>query len=514
MTGMVSIDKQVDKKIEISITTEHSPLLITRALGSLFKSFFLLFFFCYFSHLTLASTAKDLTTNAEVLTLERAIKKALASNWDIRKIRNNLRNSKIAYDNAFDVMYMPKLNLGASLNSYQTQATLNGSTASDRNNTVSPLITSTQGIPAGSYSQSHGYPSSTIALGIAQYNIFNFFKDQLAYDKARLTWEREQQRLIENERALRFSVISSYFANKTEQDKLEAAKRSVEIAEAIYELVKSNFELGRAKNTDLNSSTVDFLNAKSQLALSNSSVNAQRWALNFLMGDSVEAVYSLKTDFEYTPLQIDLQDAIKLFADNAPVARDATLTVKSAEIDLELAEKNRLPLPTVSLSGLSVQYGNSYWGNTATYGTSPSDYSGNIDIVTSLNFTIPLYGPGGFLAKRTIESATILRDNSDINFQQVMMKGKVDIQTSMISLKQIETTVALTKESMTNASKLLEVLFGNFSKNGANRLELRDAITQARTIEFSYRDAVLQHLVGKLFLAQTIGVDHLPGEFF
>lgn len=485
--------------------------MITRVFSILIKQIFI--FLGVFTSFH-AWAAKDLSKSGEILTLEMAIKKSLSANWDIQQSRNVLRSSKITYDNAFDLMFLPRVNLYANVSSSHTLATLPGSDAASKGAAVSPELLSSQGLTAGNYAFSKGYPTTAVGLQLAQYTIFNFFRDHLAYEKARLTWERDQQRLTEAERNLRFRVISSYFRSKTQQDKLDAAKRSLDISEAILELVRSNQALGRAKDTDVNSSTVDYLNAKNQYNEVERTLQSERWRLNLLMGESVDRQYVLKSDLEYTPLQITFGDAYQLYLDRAPQARDANLSFKSSELDLSLAEKNRLPLPTISLNALGVEYGNRYWGDTRSVYTSPADYSGNIDIVASLNFTIPLYGPGGFLGKRNIEVARISRDNSELALQKLLNQSKIDIQTSIITVKQQEQTIALTRESITNSSKLLEILFSNFSRSGANRLELRDAINQARLIEFSYRDAILQHLDSKLGLAELIGVDHLPGEFF
>ncbi|MCM0604981.1 MAG: TolC family protein [Xanthomonadaceae bacterium] len=455
--------------------------------------------------------AKQMTRSGEVLTLEMAIKKAMSSNWDILQTRNSLRQKQITYDNAFDTMFMPAVNFTTRLDSNFSIAQMPGSTAYNLGQAQDPTALEAQGKTQSNYTFSKGYPTTSVGVELGSYTIFNFFRDQLFYEAARLTWEREQQKLIEAERSLRFDVILSYFKNKTEQDKLEAAKRSVDISEAILELVQSKEELGQTKNTDLNSSTVDFLNAKNQFIDLDRSVQQQRWALNLLMGEPLTNVYVLKTDLEYTPLQLEADDAHKLFMENSPTVRDARVGVKTFELILSRAEKDRLPLPTISLSALSVRYGNSYWGDTKTYTASGS---GNIDFVTSLNFSIPLYGPGGFLGKRTIETARINRDNADLAFQKTMMESEIGIQSLFVVIKQQEQAVGINKESIQNASKLLETLFSNFSRSGANRLELRDAINQARSIEFNYKDAILSHLERKLALAKFIGVDHLPGEFF
>ena len=465
---------------------------------------------------TFAATAKDLSKTDEILTLEMAIKKAMTSNWDLLQFRNSLRSQKIDYDNAFDKMFIPVVSLAATVSSNYSFAQLPGSTAATLGAAQDPSLLDSSGKTAASYTFSKGYPTTAIGVTVGQYTLFNFFKDQLVYEAARLTWERNQQKLIEKERDIRFQVINEYFKNRTEQEKLEAASRSVEISEAILELVQSKEALGTAKSTDVSSSTVDYLNAKNQMNSQERNVVNERWALNLLMGESISNKYTLRTDLEYTPLQLELDDATKLFAENSPSARDVKLNVKTSELNLSLVEKTRLPLPTISISPISIMYGNQYWGDsrTNTASAAGSSANGNIDFITSVNFTIPLYGPGGFLSKRTVETARITRDNADLAFQQTMMNSLVVIQQGFANIKNQEQAVQLNKDSIQNASKLLEILFSNFSKSGANRLELRDAINQARSIEFSYKDAILEHLRLKLLLAQTIGVDHLPGEFF
>ena len=63
-------------------------------------------------------------------------------------------------------------------------------------------------------------------------------------------------------------------------------------------------------------------------------------------------------------------------------------------------------------------------------------------------------------------------------------------------------------------AKVLEKLFGDIAKGAVNRLELRDALGQARQSELQLKDAFLAHLKAKLELSKVLGLNKLPGDIY
>lgn len=447
-----------------------------------------------------ANLAPPSPTGAEDLTLEQAVSKAMANNEDIRLQKLTLRQAELGYDDAWDRMFLPNI----TLTGYSTS-----------NNTIYQLA-DTQAKTDGEAAKGHGYPSSSIALNLGSYTLFNFWKDRIQYDIARLQWDRSKQRYEEAKRNLRFRVITEYFKYKTETEKREAAKRSVDLTQAILNLVKSKVANGTATAADESSANVDYLNAKNQLNEISGSMRTVAWSFNQLLGEPVSSSFRLTSEFRYSLLQITPELALKLFRENSSSMKEAGLNLKVSELNVELAEKNRLPLPTVNISGITFSYGNTYYGTKPSRDTTASSgtISGNIDISTTIAVTWNLLGPGGLFNSRETERARIQRDQAEIQLARTDHSNTAAIVSMVSSIRYQEQTIANLKQSFESSATLLESLIGDMQNQKVSRLEFRDAVNQARDSEFSYKEMLLGHLVSKLSLAETLGVDQLPGDSF
>ncbi len=453
---------------------------------------FLLMLFCGIGHGAVAPPMA-----VQELTLDIAIKKGNTSNRQLQARRLSFETSKLNYYDAWDQMFMPQITLGVTTNSSYTMGRVPfGTTAASQ---------------AGDTSRAHGFPASTLSLNLGQYTLFNFWRDQIVFEEAKLNFDREKERLIETERNVRVQIITQYFRLKTEQDKLDAARRSVSISEAIVNLVKSRIRIGRASDTDLSSSNVDLLNARNQFNNQERSVTTEQRNLNILLGDPIDSVYNLRSELQYVHLSIGYDDALKIYFDNSPTMKDQRLTLKTGDMNLELAEKRRLPLPTVTISGITMSYNSGYYGETNGPSTT-APTSGNIDIGVSVGLTLPLYGPNGFLNGRDVARARIQRDQNELNYQLVAATDQANITSDIVQIRQDEENIKNQIEAFKQTAQVLNNLFAQMGQKEVNRLELRDAITNARSSELDLKDAILSHLSSKLQLMQLIGLDHLPGD--
>ena len=93
-----------------------------------------------------------------------------------------------------------------------------------------------------------------------------------------------------------------------------------------------------------------------------------------------------------------------------------------------------------------------------------------------------------------------------------MMNGELNIRQKISTIKQLESQISTLKESLVKNSKILDNIFKKNSKSSMDRLQLRDALLQARQSELNYLDSLLSHISEKNSLSEFIGVDTLPGE--
>lgn len=429
-----------------------------------------------------------------VLTYKQAIEKALENNNAIKQLRIGFRQSEIAYKNAWDTFYLPQLSINASSNSTYTLGSLPPAFSK------API-----GTPI------HGFPTTNVTLGLGSYTLFNFGKDFKTFENSRLQWVRQQQQLIEAIRSKRNEVTNLFFAYKAALEKLDATQRSVRVSEAIVDLIKSRVRLGKATVTEIKSSESDLGTAKINYNQNAGNTKSSLWRLNEILYDAVGTEYIIDEPVKFIPINISIREALQIYFEKSPEIRDSKLNLKSSQLNVELAELNQLPLPKIAISPLNVAFIGGYYDSN----TSTTTQSGtNIDVSTSVSLTIPLIGAGGLFNHRTIESAKLSRDSADISYVMTATNGQINISSLYTQAKLLEATVENSRQVLESNAVVLDTLFKQLAKGSVNRLELRDALNQARAAELELQDSIISHLQAKLNLAQIIGLDHLPGDIY
>lgn len=426
----------------------------------------------------------------ENLSLERAIAKVLQNNFSVEARRLSFRSSEISYLDARDQMFLPSINLVASSSSKLGVGRLPS--------TNPPT-------------ESYGFPTTSVALELGSYTLFNFWRDWNNYEQARLEWVRTQEQYNEFIRALKQQTIVAYFKYGTELEKLDSVERSVATATAVVDVLRTRVGLNTAQAGDLSSSEVDLLNSQNNLYAARQNVLGSLWSLNQLLGDPIGASYQITDKIKFVTIKITPGEALKTYLASSPTIKDRIKDIKRNELALDLAHKNRIPLPKVTLSGLSVAYAANYYapGTTVTSGGGP-----NIEVSTSISVSLPLVGPGGLFNSRVLESSEMNLEQANIAYRVSFYSDNVAIHQLIEQIKQSEATIENNKKAFDQSASLLENLTEKLLSENVNRLELRDVVNQARNADITLQDSIVDHLQKKLSLANMIGVDHLPGDIY
>jgi outer membrane protein TolC len=445
-----------------------------------------------------------LSAATDVLTLDKALAKAMQNNPTMATSRLSLEVAEIAYQNAWETMFIPRFTVGLVAAAPYTVAQLPRSNAKQGGSTgtLDPGLLRDQGSPV---------MQPYVAMG--EYTIFNFGRDKDVYEINQLAVKRARQVIKEAERSVRFDVIVKFYALKTQQDLLDVAERSVLQAEAIHQLIKSRLPLGKATQRDLSSADVDLLTAKNVLVQQESTYNQALWNLNVAVGDRVNTKYRAEGEIRYAKLRTTLEELLRLYKDNAPAIRDARLTYEVRQISQKLAEKNSLPLPVVTFSGITVGQTYGPKGTSPLRNTTAATESGNINVSGSLNFSLPLTGEGGLFGSRTRRAAEIAVESAEIDLRNSANNTEVLIRTYYQLLQQYFSQIGIFerifKETSVVFESSLKLLSGG---TNTSRLELRDAIAQLRGAEQSLTSAILSYYSIKLELAKAVGIDKFPED--
>jgi outer membrane protein TolC len=424
------------------------------------------------------------------LKLADAIVRGIKMNPDLLQQKINLRSNELFYEDARDQMYSPTVSLG--LNSYY--ATKVGKVHGPNNFASTEL---------------KNYTDQSIQLSLGQYTIYNFGKDKLLFDQAQLDWTRSKDLYEEAKRSVKFQIIIAFWNLKSALDKLQSYERSVNIAQSILELQKSRFPLGKTTEADISSSLVDLMNVKNLRDTAESSVIAATLNLNILLGDPSGTNYVINEEISFLPIKVTEKILYETYLAQSPDIKNARKDFIKAQMNLELSEKNRLPLPAIKFNGINLYYTPKNYTNTGTL--NPSGSNTNLNVSTSIGFTLPLSGPGGLFGSRIIEGAEIQVSLANLALTNTANRDLQTILQTVRNIRQFETTIENNRQLYSSSISVLESVFKKFvTEKSVSRLEIRDALAQARDSEIGLSEAILNHLTNKTQLASFIGVDYLP----
>jgi outer membrane protein TolC len=465
--------------------------IVKRAFGMRYLQ--LQFAFLFFLSMTPIARAAPIP-----LSLNDALNRMTSQSPSIQLAAMTLDSSRIAYDIAWYTFWLPALDLTAISNYNHSFASLPFSDA--RNDPTYKM---------------RGPPNNTVSIGLGSFILFDFFKERARFDLAKIQLESAEQTYQENMRRARFDLIKTYFETKIAQEKYEASEGSVKIAQAIVENIEIKKKLNKATEDELTSSSVDLNNAKIDL-LQKKTVFAQNLlTLNTLLNASGNTEFQLTTDLPFQIVRLDERELFDIYKKSSPEYRIQENNVTASEVNVSLAEKNRLPLPTITLAPLKVDFNTGFSGNSAPIyrtGTDIDDHYGAVSVSASIEVRIPIFGPNGFFNERPAQIARIQRDQSEIQFHMIQMQREAQIKQSILNIRTLEQNLVTQKESINRNQDLLNSFFRKTTSAGVDRLQLRDAVLQARQSQFDYYDSLYYHLISKFDLAQLVGLDRLPGD--
>lgn len=313
----------------------------------------------------------------------------------------------------------------------------------------------------------------------------------------------------ESKRSVKFQIIIAFWTLKSAIDKLESYERSVKIAQSILDLQKSRLPLGKSTEADISSSLVDLMNVKNLRDTAESNVTGATLSLNVLLGDPSGTTYTIKEEISFLPIKVTEKVLYETYLDQSPDMKSARKDFLKAQMNLELSEKNRLPLPAIKFNGINLTYTPSYYTSTATL--NPAGSNTNLNVSASIGFTLPLAGPGGLFGSRVIEGAEIQVSLANLALTNTVNRDLQTILQTVRNIRQYEVTIENNRQLYSSSISVLESVFKKFvTDKSVSRLEIRDALAGARDSEIGLSEAILNHLTNKTQLASFIGVDYLP----
>jgi outer membrane protein TolC len=441
----------------------------------------------------------DFSTARIKITLKDAFERMRTGNRDIKKAAMDLRIAEVAYDTAFSTMFLPKFTLdvtGIAANYTVGQLNNAAGEASTRSDYSRGIVT-----------------GMDVSLSLFKYNLFNGWSDWGAWQTAKIKWQDDKFKFENAVRTLRKQVFTKFYSLKVDVEKLDAARSSLELAETILGLRKAEKQIGKATDEDISSAQVDVSTSRDAVLEQQKTLREDALAMNQLLGDPIGTTYQIDAKIPpFVPVYISADQAFKIFNAHSSAMRTDRQVLQTSELALQTAELSRIPSATADFSGVNVTASEGPYGATSPAIVADSTNGTNLDVSLAVTVSFPLYNADGFMNSRKVEKARIELEKQRMDFTDKVMENRKKVLQDLGDLKQREQELVNKRTTADETQQVLEKLRSRMGASNVNRLELRDALTNARDSSVAYLEAQRDYINGKIEFANFLGLEYLPGD--
>ncbi|MDD0853696.1 TolC family protein [Halobacteriovorax sp. GB3] len=352
----------------------------------------------------------------------------------------------------------------------------------------------------------------TLSLGFDDYTLFNWGKDYLAYLNTKNTFFREKEKLNEQKRDLKHSIIISYFNLYQLFQIQDAAKDQLRHASFIYRLNKEKASVKKINVQQYYQARSEYLIAQRAYheAKANTQIAAEQLAE--LLGDDVGTEYVLEDEVNYEKLRLSYNESLSLAKKHNPAVLDAKTSIENSIRSEEITRREDLPLPKISvkLGAYNHVFGNGQASTTFSTGTNNND----VEVVASINASWALTGKDGLLNRRKRELAEV---NKILAYKQkdaYTRSAHSSIKQSYKKIQKFQNLIAILEANIPTLQKSFDAALENYLNKRTSyndyHLALEELIEARKELEINK----FLHTQEKILLAKAIGLEDFPGQNF
>lgn len=385
---------------------------------------------------------------AEDLELEQAVKLLVENNRTLKNARKDIENAEKDIQLAVR-SYFPNLDLQTSYTkSDEGQETLNPD-----------FLISGKGSPTQTTSDENYSTSISLSQTIWTGGKVPLQKEIANYgmEIARAEYEKSVEDQI-------FSLIQSYYGVLQARGLVEIREEALDTVNEHLRVVRNNLDAGTAIKRDLLQSQIEQRNAEEELTAAKNDLKiAQRRLSQLLTADKNYKAEDPEIDFN---LELEQE---KLF--NTAVENDLQLLILELNkkiVKLNQKLESQYYRPSASLNG--------------SYDWQGSEFLDEESWSMTLGVNVPLYdgGKGGINAEKQEQELEKLANNR----KDLLENIDIEVEESILTVKETEEAIELEKLSLENAEESLEIANKSYQAGVASNTEVIDAqstYNQAKT---------------------------------
>ncbi|MBY0515271.1 MAG: TolC family protein [Bacteriovoracaceae bacterium] len=354
-------------------------------------------------------------------------------------------------------------------------------------------------------------PGGNFGLTIKDYTVFNWGRDYLNYLNSKQILNRETQRLTEARRKLRFGTIAQFFSLVRAKEIVKIKREQLRQASFIHRLAREKLQLRKIPAMEYYQTRSEFLRAQTEYQQSLYDVGQEEERMANYLGDDYHPSYRTVEQLKFTSLTSTAEEALRQSVETAPSLRDAKVAYETAQRSYEKTLKDNLPLPkfTVGVGTYQQQFGPN--GNTWNRSTPTGR---NVEMVAAVNMTWTLIGEGGLFNSRVNKRAYLDKRIAEIQYFNSKRAIDVKIRTLIRTVRYLEQKVTIAEYQDKNARSNFDTTLDNYTAGRTSFPQIKLSLDNWVISKINSENVKLDHLVKKLELAETVGIDDLPGDNF
>jgi outer membrane protein TolC len=245
----------------------------------------------------------------------------------------------------------------------------------------------------------------------------------------------------------------------------------VTLAEKHYRNVKNLYEVGVASKFDLLRSEVQVANLKPQLIRARNSLSIAGLGLKTLLGLDLDRAIEIKGELSYTPLETDVQEAVRRALLQRPEINQLMFQRRMAAEMVKIARA--AGLPSVSIGGAY-----NFWANRFNFGNKNWENYYTV----SLNMTVPIFN--GFAIDAQVGQSKALLKELEWAQKGLSEAIRFEVEQAVLNYRQAKESLASQEKNVEQAQEAMRIAELNYSEGLATNLDVSTAqvaLSQAKT---------------------------------
>jgi outer membrane protein TolC len=428
----------------------------------------------------------------KTLKLNDVIEQGLRKNYD-QEVRNKKENlSELVFDSYKDSFWYPNIKLTLSTDSQMLSLIRKSSRSTGTNN---PQV-----------------PGGYLGLSIGDYTVFNWGKDYALYLNTKNTFKREKEKYNEAKRELRLNLIYNFFNLVATKNIEKIRQDQLRHASFLYRLNKEKITIGKISQQDYYQARSEYLKAQNDFHESKMLSDIADENMSYSITDSVGTKYNFTEALDYKRIKINLEDSVRLASTQNPTLLDNQTALSNAERSYDIAQKENMPLPKISLNLGAYEKTFGPTTNKTLYET--ANGNGNIELVASINATWDLVGANGFLNSTKLATSRVTRELANFELYKNKHYTETSVHETYKNILSYQNQMLILEARVPNIQKTFDIILENYLNGKTKYYDFHIALLELTETKIALENTKLNHLKEKLTLAKLIGVEDFPGENF